>query len=407
MRKLLNRLIEKDGRTIILLYGEIGEEANVKPSEIVEEIILAKNNGTPLEIRLNSIGGDVYGGISIINAIKQNKNNTTIFVDGVAASIAGVIALCGVPVYMSKYSKLMLHRVSGGCFGNVEEMQKCIEEMQSCENDLCNIISAKMGKTPEEIRTLYFNGKDNWLTSSECKQLGLIDGVFETEEVNNNYGEDPVQLYNRLNNKKGFFNFTTFKQRLNDVLKLKNADENSILKAIEKIKNNAVSSDISNLIESAVKRNLISPEDKEFYFTMAKVDKQLLFNRFEELKRNNKAQCIEIINCAIQKFKILPVEKETYLEIGYEMGANVLKNILERKMKLPRATDVYKKAYKDYTLDDWRTLAPEKLKEHPEIINILSSDNNGKTLDWYRKNNPVFLAENPEIFKRLLDQEKD
>lgn len=48
-----------------------------------------------LNIRINSIGGDVYPGIAIFNAIRQCRSNVTIYIDGIAASIAGVIALCG------------------------------------------------------------------------------------------------------------------------------------------------------------------------------------------------------------------------------------------------------------------------------------------------------------------------
>ena len=74
--------------------------------------------------------------------------------------MASVIALCGKPVQMSRYARLMLHSVQGGCYGNKEEMRGCIREIESLEDTLCEMYAARMGKDKEEIRSLYFDGKD-------------------------------------------------------------------------------------------------------------------------------------------------------------------------------------------------------------------------------------------------------
>ena len=53
--------------------------------------------------------------------------DVTIYIDGLAASIAGIIALCGKPLYMNKYARIMLHRVSGGSYGNADELRKAAD----------------------------------------------------------------------------------------------------------------------------------------------------------------------------------------------------------------------------------------------------------------------------------------
>ncbi|WP_395263149.1 ATP-dependent Clp protease proteolytic subunit, partial [Clostridium perfringens] len=87
-----------------------------------------------------------------------------IYIDGIAASMASVIALCGKHVEMSKYARLMLHSVSGGCYGNKKDMQKCIDEITSLEDTLCDMYSAKTGMSKEDIHSKYFDGEDHWLT---------------------------------------------------------------------------------------------------------------------------------------------------------------------------------------------------------------------------------------------------
>ena len=103
----------------ILLYGDIGEyDDNVRSGDIARELLEAEALTGKVDVRINSNGGEVYSGIAIFNALKNSKADITIYVDGIAASMASVIALCGKPVQMSRYARLMLHSVQGGCYGN-------------------------------------------------------------------------------------------------------------------------------------------------------------------------------------------------------------------------------------------------------------------------------------------------
>lgn len=86
----------------ILLYGDIGEyDDNVRSGDIARELLEAEALTGKVDVRINSNGGEVYSGIAIFNALKNSKADITIYVDGIAASMASVIALCGKPVQMS------------------------------------------------------------------------------------------------------------------------------------------------------------------------------------------------------------------------------------------------------------------------------------------------------------------
>lgn len=62
--RIKNRLIVGDEKNTILLYGEIGEV--ISATDIKAEILQAESNGKTIEMRINSLGGDVYSGLAII-----------------------------------------------------------------------------------------------------------------------------------------------------------------------------------------------------------------------------------------------------------------------------------------------------------------------------------------------------
>ena len=184
----------------ILLYGDIGEyDDNVRSGDIARELLEAEALTGKVDVRINSNGGEVYSGIAIFNALKNSKADITIYVDGIAASMASVIALCGKPVQMSRYARLMLHSVQGGCYGNKDEMKDCIREIEALEDTLCEMYATRMGKDKEEIRAMYFDGKDHWLRADEALALGLIDGIYDADPVPED--STPEQVFQIFNNR--------------------------------------------------------------------------------------------------------------------------------------------------------------------------------------------------------------
>ena len=181
----------------IYLYGDIGYE--VASGQIAAELAACAAESGRIDIRINSNGGDVFSGIAIYNAIKQSAADIRLYVDCVAASMASVIALCGRRVEMSQYARLMLHSVSGGCYGNKQEMARCIAEIESLEDSLAEMYAKCMGLSKDEVKARYFDGTDHWLTAQEALEMGLIDGIYDAEPV----AEDstPEDIYKTFNNR--------------------------------------------------------------------------------------------------------------------------------------------------------------------------------------------------------------
>ena len=196
MRKFFNIIPGKDA-CCILLYGDIGDYDDVRSGDIARELLEAEAQSGRIDVRINSNGGEIYAGIAIFNALRNSKADITIYVDGIAASMACVIALCGKPVQMSRYARLMLHSVQGSCYGNKDEMLGCIREIESLEDTLCEMYAARMGRDKDEIRSLYFDGKDHWLRADEALALGLIDGIYDADPVPEDSTPDEVfQIFN-------------------------------------------------------------------------------------------------------------------------------------------------------------------------------------------------------------------
>lgn len=199
MSKFFNIQTDNDGVGTIFLYGDIGDYYDVQSGRVAKELMEAEKVNRRVNVRINSNGGEVYCGIAIYNALKNSKADVYIYVDGIAASMASVIALCGKPVEMSKYARLMLHSVSGSCYGNKKDMQKCIEEIESLEDSLGDIYAARLGMTKEEVKAAYFDGEDHWLTADEALRLGFIDGIYDAEPVPED--STPEQIYTLFNNR--------------------------------------------------------------------------------------------------------------------------------------------------------------------------------------------------------------
>jgi ATP-dependent Clp endopeptidase proteolytic subunit ClpP len=166
----------------IFIYGDI-EDKDGKVEDIVSELLEIEQMYKDITVHINSSGGECYSGIAIVNALRQSKANIVIHVDGIAASMASVIALCGKPLYMSSYARLMLHSVKAGVYGDKEDFRVTIAEIEALEQMLCELVAGKMKKTAEEVRALYFDGSDHWITASEALASGLIDGIIKDEEV--------------------------------------------------------------------------------------------------------------------------------------------------------------------------------------------------------------------------------
>ena len=201
MNKMFKNQIVQDGRVSVLLYGEIGDGEKCDSESVVAELMELAAAYSSIDVHINSKGGDVFAGIAIYNALRTVQADVTIYVDGIAASIAGVIALCGRPLYMNKYARLMLHRVSGGAYGNADELIRVADMCNDLEVSLAEIIAKRCGKETGEILSMFFDGTDHYLTAEQAMDMKLCDGIVDMvvpESVSLASVDDIYNFTNRL-----------------------------------------------------------------------------------------------------------------------------------------------------------------------------------------------------------------
>ena len=156
----------------ILLYGEVGGE--IVASEVVREIQSA--TGEDLTVRINSPGGDVYQGISIMNALRSHPATVTAVVEGLAASAASFIAVGGADrVVMRPTAELMIHEAMSFIGGNAAEMSRVVADLDRISANLSTVYAERSGGDPAEWRERM--RAETWFSAEEAVAAGLADAV--------------------------------------------------------------------------------------------------------------------------------------------------------------------------------------------------------------------------------------
>lgn len=155
----------------LLVYDEIGYEGTTALKAVQE---LTKAKPEYLEIRINSQGGDVFEAIAIYNYIKGMNIPVAVFIDGLAASAASVIAMSGV-IVMPENAMMMIHNPWGVCQGTSEDMQKSIDVLEKVKESIANIYMSKTGLSQEEIYEMM--RAETWMNGREAVSKGFADEI--------------------------------------------------------------------------------------------------------------------------------------------------------------------------------------------------------------------------------------
>lgn len=254
----------------ILLYGEIGDYGNVTAQDIVTRLMEAEQAYRKIDIRINSVGGEVDMGIAIFNALRQSKADITIYIDCIAASTASFIAACGRTVKMSRYARMMLHRPSGGAWGDASHLKSYIAQLEQIEEVLCRIYAERTGRTVEDIRATYMDGEDHWLTADEALSLGFVDEIYDdAREVSFSDALSPHERCERYTAcyLESIHSHKTGKQMINKLKGMPTfsncADEAAIINRIAEIDATAAKYDAVVAERDALKTKVADFEQKE------------------------------------------------------------------------------------------------------------------------------------------------
>lgn len=190
----------------LYIYGDIvdntswkWDDSDVMPDD-VKNILDQLDDTHNLNIYINSGGGSVFAGIGIYNMLKRHKAQKTVYVDGVAASIASVIALAGDRVIIPANAFLMIHKPWTAGIGNANDFRKLADDLDRIETGIMNIYkeNLKEGVDLEQIQQMV--DAETWLNGEQAAEYFNIEvgesvsAVACTSEYFENYRKTPHEL---------------------------------------------------------------------------------------------------------------------------------------------------------------------------------------------------------------------
>lgn len=208
----------------LYFYGDIvsdwwgaWEDADQYPEAVRD--FLKEQEGKNLNIYINSGGGAVFAGIAIYNMLRRHKGGKTVYIDGMAASIASVIALAGDRVIIPSNAFLMIHKPWAACVGNADDCRKMASDLDEIEKGIMNVYKEHLAEGVDIKDIEKMVSKETWLNGEEAAKYFDIE-VGTAKEYAAKL-TDTVSNYSKIPN---------------EIIKAARADDNTAEKTAEKIK---------------------------------------------------------------------------------------------------------------------------------------------------------------------------
>jgi len=140
-------------------------------------------NAPRINLHINSGGGSVFDGLAIYNGILSHPAHVCVYIDGIAASMAGVIAMAGDEIVMAQNAFLMIHRVSSYAEGTAETMRAEAALLEKLEEQIVDIYAKRTGKSPGSLFKSMV--AETWYNAAECMAEGFCTSVTESKTPEN------------------------------------------------------------------------------------------------------------------------------------------------------------------------------------------------------------------------------
>ncbi|MBS4191751.1 Clp protease ClpP [Bacillus sp. FJAT-49705] len=182
----------------VWIYEWFGEPATA-PNAFRNE--LNEYKGQDLTVWISSYGGSVFAGASIYNALKEHKGKVTVKIDDKAMSAASVIAMAGDEILMSPTAVLMIHNPMTGGYGDMHDLRKVADVLDTVKESIMNAYVAKTGLSLEDISNMM--DAETWLSANAAVEKGFADNVLyqdDTEEPSiQNFNFNRLSIVNSAN----------------------------------------------------------------------------------------------------------------------------------------------------------------------------------------------------------------
>ena len=168
----------------IIFLGE--EVTDVSANIVIAQMLFleAEDPSKDIHLYINSPGGSVSAGFAIYDTMQYIKPDVSTICMGMAASMASVLLAAGAPGkrFALPYSRVMIHQPLGGVQGQASEIEITAREILRIRDEMNGILASHTGQTKEKIAQ--DTDRDNYMSSQEAKEYGLIDEVVSRKPAN-------------------------------------------------------------------------------------------------------------------------------------------------------------------------------------------------------------------------------
>ncbi|HAM3079650.1 TPA: Clp protease ClpP [Escherichia coli] len=158
----------------VRIYDEIGGYG-VKASALTDEIN-ACGNASEIHLSIHSPGGDIFEGLAIYNALKNHPAKKIVHIEGMAASMASFIAMCGDHIVMPENAMMMIHAPRGVTAGVSGDVRRFADLMDKLGDTMAETYAGRTGRSKQEITSMM--EAETWMDGNECKANGFADEVI-------------------------------------------------------------------------------------------------------------------------------------------------------------------------------------------------------------------------------------
>jgi ATP-dependent Clp protease protease subunit len=372
----------------IHLFGYIYPWDEVNYSDIQYAIRDLQKTNTNCTVRINSGGGSVFEGFAIYDLFRNSSMQIHVIIEGMAASMASIVALSGDTIEITQNGRFMFHRVKIGEHGESDDLRRAADLAESLEQRLKDLIIERTGQSKEIVDSWMKKGVDLWIDAKQAKEYNLVDNIIISDKnrvVKNSIEKSinklkPEQVYEKFYNQISLIN-----NKIDMSLKLK----------------------LIGLFAKANPSNTLKEDDGDEQFIAAVngiiADNQKKDKKISDLEATNKTltdaaeaekkgKVEKLVNDAVAAGKITEEEKAEYKELA-ENNFSLAEKTLA---KLPGTTPAAQN--NTTTIDINKQLNDGKKFDAPAA-------STKKYNEYTEKELKAMLAENKEQFNKLFKEE--
>jgi ATP-dependent Clp protease protease subunit len=166
----------------VYIYEDVGAGwfGGVTAKQFADDL-KAIGDVTTINLRINSAGGDVFDGLAIYRLLVDHKAKVVTYVDGLAASIASVIAMAGSEINISEAGFMMIHDAWGLCMGNSADMQRMCDLLNTTSGSIADVYVARTKNTMADVRK--WMADETWFTGKDAVENGFSENLVANMKV--------------------------------------------------------------------------------------------------------------------------------------------------------------------------------------------------------------------------------